>query len=91
MSVAEYQVGQLYAVIEASRENTNGDTGVEIIANEPYTNERESGQFTHKKMYVGSRMPRVVEVLLPNSAKTMIEMAWNAYPNCRTEYSVCLF
>ena len=50
---AQYQIGQLYSVIEASRENTNGDTGVEIVANEPFDNERGSGQYTHKIYHMG--------------------------------------
>lgn len=49
----QYQIGQLYSVIEASRENTNGDTGVEIVANEPFDNERGSGQYTHKIYHMG--------------------------------------
>jgi hypothetical protein len=36
-----------------SRENTNGDTGVQIILNEPFTNERGSGQYTHKIYHLG--------------------------------------
>ncbi|PJF18272.1 Phosphatidylinositol transfer protein beta isoform, partial [Paramicrosporidium saccamoebae] len=50
----QYQVGQLHAIAEASREETNGDTGVEILANEPFDNERGSGQYTHKNWYLSS-------------------------------------
>ena len=49
----QYQVGQLFSVIETSRENTTGDTGVEIVTNEPFDNERGSGQYTHKIYHMG--------------------------------------
>lgn len=39
--------------MEASRENTDGDSGIEIIANEPYENEYGKGQYTHKVIYLG--------------------------------------
>lgn len=94
LTVAEYQVAQLYCVVEASRKNTNGDTGVEILVNEPYVkvsdvhpHREERGQYTYKQYHLGSQMPRLVKALLPTSMTTMEEKAWNAYPRCRTEYS----
>ena len=92
LTVAEYQVAQLYGVLETSRKNTNGDTGVEILTNEPYAkindaNREERGQYTFKQYHLGSQMPRLVKALLPTSMTTMEEKAWNAYPRCRTEYS----
>lgn len=70
--------------MDASRENTDGDSGLEILVNEPYKTENESGQYTHKVIYLGSKMPRIVAALLPSSLKRMEEKAWNAYPKCRT-------
>lgn len=46
-------MGQLYTLMEASRENTDGDSGIEILANEPYDNEYGKGQYTHKVIYLG--------------------------------------
>lgn len=52
--------------MEASRENTDGDSGIEIIANEPYTNEYGQGQYTHKVIYMGRYLGHhVVIVSLP--------------------------
>lgn len=87
ITVEDYHLGQLFTLAEASRENTNGDTGVEIIANEPYENDTSKGQYTHKIFYMGSKLPRIVAAILPTSATMMVEKAWNAYPHCRTEYS----
>ena len=39
ISVSEYQVGQLYSVAEASKDNTGGGEGVEVVKNEPYEDE----------------------------------------------------
>lgn len=44
----QYQVGQLYAVAEASKNETGGGEGVEVIVNEPYEKDGEKGQYTHK-------------------------------------------
>ena len=54
MSVEEYQVGQLYSVADASKNETGGGEGIEIVANEPYTDKPifhgafSEGQYTHK-------------------------------------------
>ncbi len=45
---AQYQVGQLYSVAEASKNETGGGEGVEIITNEPFEEGGRKGQFTHK-------------------------------------------
>lgn len=47
-SVFQYQVGQLYAVAEASKNETGGGDGVEVIENEPYDEDGEKGQYTYK-------------------------------------------
>jgi hypothetical protein len=45
----QYQVGQLYSVAEASKNETGGGEGIEVLKNEPYEAEGgEKGQFTHK-------------------------------------------
>lgn len=60
MSVEEYQVGQLYSVAEASRNETGGGEGVEILKNEPFEGfplfdgNFDSGQYTHKIYHLQS-------------------------------------
>lgn len=44
----QYQVGQLYSVAEASKNETGGGEGIEVLTNEPYEKEGEKGQYTHK-------------------------------------------
>ena len=41
-------MGQLYAVAEASKSETGGGDGVEVLVNEPYEKDGEKGQYTHK-------------------------------------------
>jgi len=49
----QYQVGQLYAVAETSKNETGGGDGVKVLVNEPYEKENgEKGQFTHKIYYL---------------------------------------
>ncbi|KAF3851116.1 hypothetical protein F7725_012888 [Dissostichus mawsoni] len=47
-SVEEYQVGQLFSVAEASKNETGGGEGIEVLKNEPYEKDGEKGQYTHK-------------------------------------------
>lgn len=85
LTVEEYQIAQLYAVADMSKSETKGDTGVEILANEPYDNaELGKGQYTHKIYHLGSRVPRWIAAICPSSALKLEEKAWNSYPYCRT-------
>ncbi|XP_041097054.1 phosphatidylinositol transfer protein alpha isoform isoform X1 [Polyodon spathula] len=84
ISVEEYQVGQLYSVAEASKNETGGGEGVEVLKNEPYENNGEKGQYTHKIYHLQSKVPATVRMLAPAGALNIHEKAWNAYPYCRT-------
>ncbi|KAG8450755.1 hypothetical protein GDO86_003142 [Hymenochirus boettgeri] len=84
VSVEEYQVGQLYSVAEASKNETGGGEGVEVLVNEPYENGSEKGQYTHKIYHLHSKVPGFVRMLAPEGALNIHEKAWNAYPYCRT-------
>nr|XP_023998355.1 phosphatidylinositol transfer protein alpha isoform-like [Salvelinus alpinus] len=84
ISVEEYQVGQLYSVAEASKNETGGGEGVEVLKNEPYEKDGEKGQYTHKIYHLQSKVPSFVRMLAPASALNIHEKAWNAYPYCRT-------
>ncbi|KAJ7397523.1 Phosphatidylinositol transfer protein alpha isoform [Pitangus sulphuratus] len=80
----QYQVGQLYSVAEASKNETGGGEGVEVLVNEPYERDGERGQYTHKIYHLQSKVPTFVRMLAPEGALNIHEKAWNAYPYCRT-------
>jgi hypothetical protein len=90
MTVAEYQVGQLFSVAEASLNETGGGEGVEVINNEPYDNVQllggkfNSGQYTKKIYHLASKVPALVKWIAPKGALEILEEAWNAYPYCKT-------
>uniref|UniRef100_A0A3B3CKY6 Phosphatidylinositol transfer protein alpha isoform n=1 Tax=Oryzias melastigma TaxID=30732 RepID=A0A3B3CKY6_ORYME len=84
VSVEEYQVGQLYAVAEASKNETGGGEGVEVLVNEPYEESGEKGQYTHKVYHLQSKVPPLIRALAPKGSLEIHEKAWNAYPYCRT-------
>ena len=50
----QYQVGQLYSVAQASKNETGGGEGIEVLKNEPYENvpllggKFTKGQYTYK-------------------------------------------
>ena len=62
MTVEEYQVAQLYSVAEASKNETGGGEGVEVIKNEPYdgvpllNGKFTKGQYTYKIYHLQSKV-----------------------------------
>lgn len=62
-------MGQLYSVAEASKNETGGGEGVEVLVNEPYERDGERGQYTHKiyhlQRYVKHFIPGAGEVRRP--------------------------
>ena len=92
LTVEEYQIAQLFSTAQASKQNTGGGEGVQILQNEPFTKpESEAflgkynkGQYTKKIYHLGSRVPGWIRVLFKDSTLSMHEEAWNAYPYCKT-------
>ena len=90
MTVEEYQIAQLYAVAEASKNETGGGEGVKITKNEPYDNvpllngKFTKGQYTLKTYYLASKVPGWGRAIVPSGALELQEEAWNAYPYCKT-------
>uniref|UniRef100_A0A6Q2XFZ8 Phosphatidylinositol transfer protein beta isoform n=1 Tax=Esox lucius TaxID=8010 RepID=A0A6Q2XFZ8_ESOLU len=83
--VQKYQVGQLFTVAEASKNETGGGEGIEVLINEPYEEEGEKGQYTHKVYHLKSKVPGWLRYIAPEGALVFHEKAWNAYPYCRTD------
>lgn len=89
LTVEEYRIAQLYMIAKKSRDESSGEgSGVEIIVNEPYEQgPGGKGQYTQKIYHVGSHLPGWFKSLLPKSALTVSEEAWNAYPYTKTRYT----
>jgi hypothetical protein len=87
-SLSEYKKGQLYMVAKASREESDGLNGVELIKDEPFENELGKGIFTHKIIHLESKLPEWTRRLIPESALQVEEKSWNAYPYSKTVYKV---
>jgi len=87
ISVEEYQVAQLWSVAEASKNETGGGEGIEVLNNEPYEKDGEQGQYTNKIYHLESRVPKFLRLLAPKGSLEFHEEAWNAYPKCKTVVS----
>jgi hypothetical protein len=66
-------IAQLYATALASKEQTGGGEGVEVIKNEPYEKGQEKGQYTYKIFRLASRVPAVVRAIAPAGALDLYE------------------
>ncbi|XP_047497330.1 protein retinal degeneration B-like isoform X3 [Penaeus chinensis] len=91
LTVEEYRIAQLYMLAKKSRQESHGEgSGVEILVNEPYENgpgPDGKGQYTHKVYHVGSHLPGWLKSLIPKSALSVEEEAWNAYPYTKTRFT----
>ncbi|KAG7275116.1 hypothetical protein CRUP_009476 [Coryphaenoides rupestris] len=59
----------MYAVAEASKNETGGGDGVKVLVNEPYEKENgEKGQFTHKIYYLESKVPKIISAIAPKGS-----------------------
>ncbi|KAK0414740.1 hypothetical protein QR680_011594 [Steinernema hermaphroditum] len=94
VEVDEYRRGQLFAVAEASKAETGGGEGVEVLKSEPFTSsdlrpgEELSGIYTKKIYHVKSKVPWIVRKMFPESALILEEECWNAYPYSKTVVTV---
>ena len=64
-----------------------------MIKNEPYDNipllngQFTKGQYTLKKYFLASKVPKLISALAPSGSLELQEEAWNAYPYCKTVLS----
>ncbi|KAI6240594.1 Phosphatidylinositol transfer protein domain containing protein [Aphelenchoides fujianensis] len=90
LTLEEYQRGQLFSVCEASKNETGGGEGVEIVKQEPFTSTTLrpgytlSGTYTYKIYRLRSKIPWFYRKLLPETAMVLHEEAYNAFPYCQT-------
>jgi len=90
ITVEEYQVAQLFSVAEASKNETGGGEGIEVLRNEPFDNvpllggRYNKGQYTYKIYHLASKVPAFIRLLAPKGSLEIHEEAWNAYPYCKT-------
>lgn len=90
LTVEEYQIGQLWSVAEASKNETGGGEGVEVVVNQPFENfpllggQFSKGQYTKKIYHLDTKVPALVRLVTPKGALAVHEEAWNAYPYCKT-------
>ncbi|XP_074640937.1 phosphatidylinositol transfer protein beta isoform-like isoform X2 [Tubulanus polymorphus] len=96
MKVEEYQVAQLYSVAEASKAETGGGDGIEVLANHPIKEQPvpalmdgyTEGQYTHKIYHIENKIPSFLrkcsQKICGKGCFSFHEKAWNAYPYCRT-------
>lgn len=87
-------MAQLYSVAEASKNNTGGGEGIEVLKNEPFTDypllggKYSSGQYKYKIYHLASKVPAFIRIMLPKNSLEIHEEAWNAYPYCKTVITV---
>lgn len=88
ISVGEYKIGQLYSVAEASKNETGGGDGVEVVDNKPENHPVFGNcQYTYKIIHLEHKVGSFIRAVAPTGSLQIHEKAWNAYPFCRTIYT----
>ncbi|KAL5251544.1 hypothetical protein ACHWQZ_G017048 [Mnemiopsis leidyi] len=94
-TVEQLEIGRRYTTIMMSKLETGGGEGVEIIINEPRQGPipgETSGaviesRYTHKVIYLASKVPSVIQRLAPTGSLEVHEISWNAFSYTRTYLS----
>ncbi|GAB6026492.1 hypothetical protein CHUAL_012917 [Chamberlinius hualienensis] len=90
MTLDEYYLAQLYCIGEASKNESGGGEGIEIIHNKPFDNvellngKYTSGQYTYKIYHLASKVPTFVRMVVPKGCLDVHEESWNAFPYIKT-------
>ena len=74
--------------VQRTRETQGGGEGIEIVKNEPYEENGEKGQYTHKIMHFKSRIPSFIRWAIPDKYLVFEEKSHNAYPHFHTVYEM---
>jgi len=89
LTVEEYSVAQQYLNSKAGKGKI--DEKVEILANEPYSNETGKGQYVHKKIYFTNQMPYWLSLILPYSFHCLEEKSWISFPYSKSVFTCPFF
>jgi len=72
--------------VQRTRETSGNGEGIEIVTNEPYQTEEESGQYTHKIFHFKSKVPGAIRWAVPDKYLHVHEKSHNGYPHFHTFY-----
>ncbi|WKX90806.1 hypothetical protein Q1695_009562 [Nippostrongylus brasiliensis] len=91
LEMSEFRRGLLYSVSEACKSETGGGEGAEFVKQCDFFDDTTitpgkslSGIYSYKIYKVKSKVPWVLQKLLPEEAFEIHEESWNAYPYCKT-------
>ncbi|KAG8257664.1 hypothetical protein J6590_043942 [Homalodisca vitripennis] len=90
MTAEQYQVAQLYTIVDMSKYETGGGEGIEILKNEPFSDHPllggryTTGQYTLKIYHVHRKIPTLIKLIVPRGSLEIHEECWNAYPYSKT-------
>lgn len=84
VNISKYHIGHRYMNLEYVKDEAGGGEGIELVKNEPYTNEKETGQYTYKIFHVKSKIPSFIRWAVPDKYLHFHEESWNAFPHYYT-------
>lgn len=74
----QFQIGQLYSVAQASKNETGGGEGVEVLKNEPREHDKHGkGQYTYK-IYHLARWEGPLHVHVYNYTALLLVALWES-------------
>ncbi|KAG9404483.1 hypothetical protein AC1031_004689 [Aphanomyces cochlioides] len=82
MLIHEFQIAELYVVLDCKNDRSRGTQSIEVLKNEPYDNTQgQLGDMSPLSKL--AEVPPYLAVLFPKGSLTIVE-AWNAFPTCFT-------
>lgn len=70
--------------LQYNNDGKEDTSGIEIVKNEPYTKDKETGQYTYKIYHIQSKVPDFIKWAIPEKYLHIHEESWNAYPHYHT-------
>lgn len=83
-NIEKYHIGNRYMNLEYVKDEAGSGEGIELVKNEKYSKENESGQYTYKIFHVKSKIPSFIRWALPEKYLHFHEESWNAFPHYYT-------
>jgi hypothetical protein len=86
LTVERFRIAKIYTMDQKLREESESTPNdyEELVANESYQTETESGQYIHTIIRNKSRVPAFLRLVVPEKYFTIHHKRWNAYPHERT-------
>ncbi|AFZ79691.1 phosphatidylinositol transfer protein, putative [Theileria equi strain WA] len=86
VGLPEYKKLCIFLVVEASLNEIENGTGLEVFRNETFEQDGKKGSYTEKRYHLAKSMPNWMQSIISPKYTILTERSWNMYPLSITKY-----